>query len=280
MSNSPAISDQRLIPFIVGSVLLTAALLKAHAIWSDSSFSSAISGSTLFQVVLVEAELACGLALWFGLSPRVTRYAALLMFACFLGAALSQVFSGARSCACFGKVEFHPWLAVALDGGMLILLWWAPRRLDNAAPRILSSSYLHAIHFGVLLIFPATLFAIGRSENYPRVNGSPAIVDLRSLQQGGRRTFAMRLRNPHAKEVTIRHVNSSCRCLKANGLPWTVAPFQEKTVEYVLDLAEEPEFVGRLLIDFRGRTWDEATTFAATVQVSVVGSRMFAGVSK
>ena len=123
-----AISDQRsaisdyLIPFLVGGVLLAAALLKIQHIWTDPSRFPPTSGWTWFQVILVESELTCCLSLWFGLWPRLTRWAAMLMFACFLGYAISQAIAGVQSCACFGKVEFHPWLAALIDAGLLLRL--------------------------------------------------------------------------------------------------------------------------------------------------------------
>src|SRR5262249_6579631 len=112
----------RFIPFLVGGVLLAAAILKAQRLLTEPAAGTGLLESTWFQAVLVEVEVACGLALWFGLWPAVTRWASLTLFAAFLGAALSRALTGARSCACFGAVEFSPWLAAFLDIGLFTAL--------------------------------------------------------------------------------------------------------------------------------------------------------------
>ncbi len=272
----PAVSlSARWVPLLVGGVLLVAAGLKTHRLFSDPSSSSGIFSSHWFQLMLVEAEVACGLALCLGLYPRLTRWAALLLFVCFLGAALSQAAAGATSCACFGNVPLHPWLAVAMDVGLLAALaCWSP------SEKVIASAWHAAVLcLGALLVFPVALLAFERSIVYPRLEVSPATVDMGSLTQGERRVFVLRLRNVHQKPVTIHDVESSCPCLRAHALPWALAPGDEKTVELTLDLVREPEFVGRLLIEITGTTPEHGTAFRAHVDVLVVSGPAKRGIS-
>ena len=245
-----ASSASRFVAFLVGSVFLAAALFKIQRLWADSSSASGIFESTWFQVFLVEAELTCGFALWLGLWPRVVRWSAIVMFSTFFGAALSQALGGARSCDCFGAVQIHPWLAVLLDATMLaVLCRWRPRRSETGGSTMFAARIATVLGIGVLPVFPVALFGFAHLTGYPRLHVSPATFDLGTLQQGERRVFTLRVWNPHDKPVTIKAVRTSCPCLEAHGIPWTVGPDEEKSLEFTLDLGRKRQVVGQLPID-------------------------------
>jgi hypothetical protein len=260
---------------MVGGVLLTAAILKAQRLLTEPALGTGLFESRWFQVLLVEGEVGCGLALALGLWPRITRGAALLLFAAFFGVALAKVLSGARSCACFGNVQVRPWLAVLLDAGLVSALWCC----QPAAPATGSHRFALTAGLFALLLFPIALFGFARDKAYPWLEVSPAMIELGNVPQGGRREFALHVRNPQDQSVTIEQVQSSCPCLEARGLPLVLAPGEEGTLAFVLDLAREREFTGRLRIDFRALTAAGATVFSASVQASVAPFPSFTGVS-
>ncbi len=116
--------------------------------------------------MLVEAELACGLALWLALWPRVTRWAAMLLFAAFFGVALSQALGGARSCTCFGSnVQVQPWLAVGLDVGMVLaLVNWNVARSPVMDRPVFDARFAIAVALLGLVSFHVALFAFAPAQ--------------------------------------------------------------------------------------------------------------------
>lgn len=272
-----ASSAYSFVPFLVGSVLLVAALFKMQRVWTDSSSASGILESTWFQVIVVEGELACGLALWLGVWPRFLRWSAMLMFAAFFGAAVSQALAGARSCACFGSLEVNPWVAVFLDIGILVVLYfWKTGVIEIRHRAPFGYRWAAVLPFVALLALPIALFAFGRPASYPRLEVTPATLDLGTVAQGERRVFAVHVRNPHQQAVVIREVRSTCPCLKAHALPWLLDPGDEKTVEFALDLGHEPRFIGGLVIETKANTAMGRTAFIARVVLSVVASASYA----
>src|SRR5262245_40391734 len=109
----------RLVPLVVGVLVIGAALFKAHGALTDPSSSNIYPGGLLFQLVLIEVELFVGLALFFAIRLSVMRLATLALFAAFLVVALYQGIAGARSCACLGSVEMDPWIMASLDACVL-----------------------------------------------------------------------------------------------------------------------------------------------------------------
>ncbi|MCI0377419.1 MAG: hypothetical protein L0215_07425 [Gemmataceae bacterium] len=156
----------RWVPLLVGGVLLSAALLKAQSLFADSPVESGIFQARRFQVMLVEAELACGLALWLALWPRVTRWAAMLLFAAFFGVALSQALGGARSCTCFGSnVQVQPWLAVVLDVGMMLaLVSWNVARSPVMQRPVIDARFAIAVALLGFVSFHVALIAFAPSQ--------------------------------------------------------------------------------------------------------------------
>lgn len=260
----------RWIPLLVGGVLLIAAALKAYSLFTDRVSGPGPLQSSSFQILLIEAELACGLALWLGLWPRLTRWTVMLLFASFFGVALSQAMGGARSCACFGRVEVHPWLAVLLDAAIVVTLFCWQGAGKVGEERILLRPVVATVSFGAVLIFPLAILAFGRPAGYPWVHVSPEHIDVGTLEQGSYRTIVLHLRNPHEDPVAIDTMESTCPCIETDGVRCVVEPGAEKRIGVNLDLAREPEFVGRLEIGLRGVTTAGDTAFTARVAIEVV----------
>jgi hypothetical protein len=259
----------RLVPVVVAVVLVGAALFKIHgALTGPSDFRRDPRG-VLFQLLLIEVELLVGLALFFAIRPSLMRVAALGLFAVFLVAALLQAFAGARSCACLGRTEVAPWIMASLDACILVVLWyWKP-----VCPSASTRPFRWALFLGCCA-FPALLpFLIlgerGPERAYPGLVIARSEEDLGDVLQGATRAFELILRNPHAQEITVNAVESSCPCLHAQGLPWRFSAGEERSVKLKLELQNEPGFSGRLLLEVRGKA-AKTEAFHAQVKVRVV----------
>ena len=89
------------------------------------------------------------------------------------------------------------------------------------------------------------------------------------MTQGQRVEFNLRLVNLHDRPVVVDHVHASCSCLQATTLPCLLNEGESKAFSFVLDLAEEPEFVGNLSIDYSGHTPENLRLFGANVVLVV-----------
>lgn len=259
-----------LTPYLLGGVLLTAALFKIQRLWTDSSSASGIFDSTWFQVVLIESELACGFALWLTLWPRVVRWVAMLMFAAFFGAALSQGLGGARSCACFGNVQLHPWFAVVLDLVLLAaLFYWKPKPSESAIPAFGASPNQRTRRqlvmgggFGMLMALSAAFLMAGSGPAVIAVE--PGLVDFKVLNQGQRARAELSVINRTGRPFVIGRTESSCTCLTLRINGREILPGQRMYAELLLDMSHEPTFVGGLLMTVTA--FDEAGEIALTIR--------------
>jgi hypothetical protein len=188
-------------PRIVGSVLLTAAALKGHALFINPSSNTTLLQSTWFQAVLVGIEAGCGFALWLLLWPRTTRAVGMLLFAGLFGAALSQGLVGQESCACFGQMQFHPWLAVLLDASMFALLvCWNTECVVTAPvahPRSIPTErppYRRSIAFAALAVPQLSLTGSEPRPEHPSTAYKSTRGNCRSARSGKQIVFQGHLR--------------------------------------------------------------------------------------
>jgi hypothetical protein len=235
-----------LAPCVVGLVFLVAGFLKAHDFWETLPSYSGILGSWQFQFALIEIEVALGWSLFFGLLPGFSRSSVIVVLSIFVVWNVSQAIMGARTCACFGKIDLHPWLTAIADSVLLLLMWrWHPGETKGTLICILTAV--------PILVASAMLIAVEKTSLiYPQLLGAPTQVDLGTLQQGGKKEFALYLRNPHAQPVVISHIDVTCPCLIADMLPRQVYPNQESHFCFTLDLSKEPNFIGDLRIKLKG----------------------------
>jgi len=77
----------------------------------------------------IAAELVVVGVMW--LLPRLARPVGILMLAGFLPVLVADVASGATSCGCFGAVEIHPGITLAVDFGFLLGLWLLGRGVES-----------------------------------------------------------------------------------------------------------------------------------------------------
>jgi hypothetical protein len=267
-ASTPAASVQRprawsLVPYVVAAVLIGAGLLKTEKLWNEGMSEQSFIGSWGL-VSLIYLELGAGLALLTNVSPRLLRSIALVLFAAFACVALSKVAAGNRSCSCAGNLTILPSLAVVGDLFIFGALWrWRPECRPG-------SSWLKAgLTLGLLTVAPWPLLAAFRPAPYPWLIVTP-VIDLGQLAAGERRSFALRLENPHDQAVEIVAVESTCPCLESAGVPARVRPGEAQALDISLDLSREPAFVGPLSLKVTGRTANGAIAFATQLGVSVL----------
>jgi hypothetical protein len=102
----------QLVAKVLGTLLVVAAVLKAHAL-----IVAPTVGDRQHFVDLAGAacEMLIGFWLLVGLYPNWTRLLALGCFIGFLHIALYKALNAQVSCKCFGNVPVKPWYAVAID---------------------------------------------------------------------------------------------------------------------------------------------------------------------
>ncbi len=79
----------------------------------------------------IAAELVVVGVMW--LLPRLARPVGLVMLGAFLPVLVGEVLMGASSCGCFGAVEVHPGITLAMDLGFFLGLWWLGRDVPSLA---------------------------------------------------------------------------------------------------------------------------------------------------
>lgn len=120
------------VPVLVGVILLTAAVLKAHQLATSPTREISIFTTRWFLIGLVELELALGLWLLSAVYPKQARVAALAVFAGFCSVSLYQALSGEHSCGCFGNLPINPWYTLLFDLAAAAMLWrWTPEAFVN-----------------------------------------------------------------------------------------------------------------------------------------------------
>lgn len=258
------------VPYGVGGLLIVAAGLKAEQFFNTDHQGGGLFQNRWLQIFLVELECALGLALLLRLKPPVVRVACQLLFVAFLAVAIYHLAFSASSCGCLGKVRLAPVAAVAVDLLVLLALWWwkpTPPAPTNHTKSIAAYAYLAIIL--ATLALAATGVAWTSAPAAPAVEVVPAMLDLGTLRQGEKRRFTLDLHNRQEQPVAIDRLEFSCQCLQGNQSAWTLPALQTTVAEFVLDLGQEPDFTGDLVLEVRGRLATGRLVFSASIQARV-----------
>lgn len=256
-----ALKRTHVLPRLVGSVLVAAALLKTYQFVAPPPSEEPL----WITFLLVAVEVFCGLGLvtqWF---PRSCRIASLVLFACFLAVALAKALSGAQSCACLGSVTLSPWLAVIFDVfALAALTGWqptptAPAPASNALRRIATLVLLAAVPIFAWAVYPAQASSLVAEP----------LTNLGVLRQGQPSSFDLILRNPSNRTIVVDSLETSCPCLAPRLIPVAIPPEGEVPLSMELDLRKEPAFTGRLQIQVEGRDPSRQKLFQTQVTVDV-----------
>src|SRR5262245_1148149 len=102
-------------------VLVLAAVLKGYQLYADPALG-VLYGSRWLQAALVEYEMMLGMWLFSGVALPWARRVTLVTFLGFGCYSLYLGAAGHSSCGCFGQVKVNPWLTLAFDTVMIVLL--------------------------------------------------------------------------------------------------------------------------------------------------------------
>jgi len=264
----------RLIPVLVGLVLLMAAALKAHQLATGLAPETARSTARWLLVGLSGAELALGLWLLSGLYPRQVRVVGLACFAAFLGVALHKTLSGHATCACLGKLPVKPLYAVVFDLAVLTALWrWLS---DQALPRTVRT-HPFRFTFSVVAVPFNKKATLGLGSHNPVLavsageesTSSLELINFGSVPQGARKDQTIWVTNHRDTSVKIAKTMTDCACLTITMGEEVILPGRSAPLRLALDLGVEPEFVGRLGMEARGWTKEGEVAFHVHVKVHV-----------
>jgi hypothetical protein len=114
-------------------MLLVAAALKFHALWTGAAELSAPSLPRWLQIVWLECELALGAWLLLGFAARALRAICILTFSVLAAASFASIGMGAESCGCFGVLRVSPWATFAMNLTIITALvrWQPPSELAS-----------------------------------------------------------------------------------------------------------------------------------------------------
>lgn len=98
----------------------------------------------------------------------------------------------------------------------------------------------------------------------------PATVRLDAVRAGGRANARVSVRNTTANGVTIAKLTTTCDCVSVDLVGRTIRPGSAIEADVVLDLAKEPDFVGKLAVGVEALTADGAVVLQMDIFVNAV----------
>jgi len=140
----------------LGSLLVAAAFLKAHE-YIVNSFGPPTTLEKVSETSIVEAELALGLWMLFGLSARLSRLLSIGCFACFAAVSVYKTVNGDSSCGCFGMLSLRPWQMLIFDTAAIAALLLC--RPSSPSARKGAPRGLRLLVFVTVLFWPAVTLA-------------------------------------------------------------------------------------------------------------------------
>ena len=148
--------------WLVGLLLLAAALLKAYQLLFDPSVVVASSGDRSLLFVQVVLEYGLALLVFSGLHWHRLRLIVLVLFSVFAVYSLCLAISGAASCGCFGPVKVSPWWTFLIDVGIVLGLAFSIRNKRQASTIYYRSATKNALLcIGLLFLAPLLPLSTG-----------------------------------------------------------------------------------------------------------------------
>jgi hypothetical protein len=254
-------SDYDVVRFLLGLVVLTAALAKCHELCTEPTFGTTLLTSRVFLSSFVCVEFAFGCWLVSGLAPSVTRVTASLWFAVLAAVSLSSMLAAESTCAgCFGRLARIPaWAMFVFDVAAVSALWLAQaeasrRRSSGAASRF---SIFAIVAIGTVS-GAATAMATHSPPSQRVFVLPPHIYDGETLAPA---FYELPVVNDTQEPVRLLDVRTSCGCTKHELRDNTLAPGQSTTVALQIDargiIGTRTVFVA--LTDTTENVWAEYT---------------------
>lgn len=96
-------------------------------------------------------------------------------------------------------------------------------------------------------------------------------MDLGQTSPGGRKSHIFRLTNQSAVHVEVDEITSGCECLRIDLPERRLEPGQQVEGSIELDLRKDPQFLGNLAINVKGRDKNGEAVFEMEIRVPVEG---------
>jgi len=113
--------DFRVLCIMLAGLLLFAAAAKGFEL-APGGLEGLRQPWAALSLLAVVAEVFWGVWLLLGVYPILTHRVSILLFVVFALFSGYQVVIGSRTCGCFGEFSISPWIALGLDGVVLIAL--------------------------------------------------------------------------------------------------------------------------------------------------------------
>jgi hypothetical protein len=260
-----------LVPVIFGLLLLAASVLKGYELFAASRAGVAL---WTWRGVAIAGEGFLGIWLLSGLWARGCRWAALSAFLAFSGVSTSKALASEATCSCFGAVQMSPGWTAALDLSAILALWlWHPVERSGWPRRLclvlfvgVSAAIILAVSRPTALNNPLSPAA---PENKALLVSLPRQLDFGVVPSGGLAEARFTLRNPGANTVQVGEITASCGCFRVVLNNTVIGPGETTEATARLDLAEEPDFVGRLRLTAVAGSEEKLPAFIIDAKVTV-----------
>jgi hypothetical protein len=132
LSGFTSYASSRVVPTVLGLVLLVAALLKTQQAATEEMSEVSVLSSRWFIAMLVLFEIGLGVLMISGFEAQNARLIALGTFLIFFEISLYQSTMGYNTCGCLGKASLNPWYTTIFDLAAIVsLIAWRP--LENGS---------------------------------------------------------------------------------------------------------------------------------------------------
>jgi len=248
-------SALRLIPRILGVLLLAAAALKAHGAAVTPISAMGVLSAAWLQVALIVAEVLLGLWLITGVAQLGSWALALATFGLFSGVSAYQGWIGASSCGCFGTLTVNPWYTFGFDILVLTALGfgrpdfkplWEHRfgRIDAALrPGAWALAGVVVLVCGAIGLAHVSFGSIPAAIAYfrgERVSVEGGVVDIGSGASGESREGFVTLTNWTDRPVQVFGGTANCSCTVLGDLPVTIASMTSCKISIRVQLKGTP----------------------------------------
>jgi hypothetical protein len=238
---------------LAGVVLLTAAAAKLYGIHVSSVSAVGWLSQPAVQLAVSAWEVALGLWLVSGRSPRGAVRAAIGTFGAFAAVSLWLGLTGVAQCGCLGAIPANPWGVFALDVGLLVLLSVSSKhrhevyasapaeRLSPVVGSILVAGLLLTASAAVGVVrYGSVHAALLRLQDYD-VTLNDAYVDFGTVAAGQTVERTVVVRN--WSDDTIRVVGAPRNCLLSvrTSLSLDVPPGERRDVTLEMHVPDASE---------------------------------------
>ena len=246
--------------------MLTAASLKGYGLARDPLAQDEVLPNRTTAILAVLFELGLGSWLLVGVFPSVARPIAIVCFTTFLIVSISHILAGKASCGCFGAIQVTPWVTTIFDTAIVGLLIGLPSpdpKSGEQGRALFTAGLVMAIAVpGFWLMCPA--------PSPTPLTVSPEAVEFPQVYQGQRAEAEVLVTNPSQAEIEIHTVETSCPCLTVNLAKNQIGKGETVPAIVVLDLAQEPNFIGSLGITAKGLSGTNQTVFQFLIHLTVL----------